>query len=303
MTWGPNGGGYDVSQRPFEFPSCISSPARLSSKGVVAVHAMSTKRTRSDSDSVSDEGDDDAVGGTPTGTGDEQQPPPSGPAATPDGAVRQYGNATLGPTLRSAGLGQTSRCFLCTFTDAALAEGSMFPGAIGPLKRVTLYWNENVDTMDVVALSEDCLKLLRDNLKQFVLTPLSIVDDTDRISTGESAGVCTGSDHPNSAPGGGSSEAEDEVTRHMTLADVTPECIRTHFTVCATTPAARLSSLKQSCRHLAQLASALAGAMYVKDAKTGRAHPDLPKAALLLKVIAAQRGTTKDISVLEGKIK
>jgi hypothetical protein len=79
---------------------------------------------------------------TGDGAGDGETP---ASVPTPDDEARHYGNATLGPTLRSAGLGQTSRCFLCTFTDAMLAEGSMFADACGPLERVARYWNENVD--------------------------------------------------------------------------------------------------------------------------------------------------------------
>ena len=242
---------------------------------------MSAKRTRS--------GSSEEDGDASTGDG---HPPPSGHA--PDEAPREYGDGTLGPTLRSAGLGQSTRCFLCTFTDAALADGSMFAEACGPLERVGRYWSEHVETMDAHALSEDCLKLLRKYLAQYDLTTLNV--DSDRMSTGESAGGGE-EGRPSTAP----SSDQREVTRRMTLDDVTPACILTHFTVCATTRAARLSTLKMSFRHVAQLEAACAGSMYSKCSKTGRPRPDPAMSALLLKANSALLKTNQLICGIEGK--
>jgi hypothetical protein len=278
---------------------------------------MSAKRTRS-SGSSEEDGADSGGGGRPWGAGSlrdpggastgDGHPLPSGHA--PDEAPRGYGDATLGPTLRSAGLGQSNRCFLCTFTDAALADGSMFADACGPLERVSRYWNEHVESMDTHALSEDCLKLLRKYLSQYDLTTLNV--DSDRMSTGESAGggegrpsTAGGFQPPNPGVRGPSAPApssdQQEVTRRMTLDDVTPACILTHFTVCATTRAARLSTLKMSFRHVAQLEAACAGSMYSKCAKTGRPRPDPAMSALLLKANAALLKTNQLICGIEGK--
>lgn len=228
------------------------------------------------------------TGGASTGSDGDGQAPASVP--TPGDGARNYGNATLGPTLRSAGLGQISRCFLCTFTDAMLADGSMFADACGPLERVARFWNENADTMDMQVLSEECLNLLREQLKHYVTTPLNI--DADRISTGESAGL---------GGLGGEVPAGTEVARQMTLADVTPQCIKHHFTMCVTTRSARLTTLRMSFRHIAQLEAACAGSMYSKCAKTGRPKPDPAVSALLLKANTALLRTSQLISGIEGK--
>ena len=255
---------------------------------------MSAKRTRSGSSE--EDGDDSGGGGkaapNPWGAGSlcdpggastgDGHPPQSDPA--PDASPYSRGAATLGPTLRSAGLGQSTRCFLCTFTDAALADGSLFADACGPLERVSRYWNEHVETMEAHALSEDCLKLLRKYLSHYNLTTLDV--DSDRMSTGESAGRGPTDPEPRGT-GAESPRDQREVTRRMTLDDVTPACILTHFTVCATTRAARLSTLKMSFRHVAQLEAACAGSMYSKCSKTGRPHPDPAMSALLLKANAA----------------
>ena len=87
----------------------------------------------------------------------------------------------------------------------------------------------------------------------------------------------------------------------MTLDDVTPACILTHFTVCATTRAARLSTLKMSFRHVAQLEAACAGSMYSKCSKTGRPRPDPAMSALLLKANSALLKTNQLICGIEGK--
>jgi hypothetical protein len=87
---------------------------------------------------------------------------------------------------------------LCTFTDAALADGSMFADACGPLERVSRYWNEHVESMDTHALSEDCLKLLRKYLSQYDLTTLNV--DSDRMSTGESSPRTPGFGGPRPPP-------------------------------------------------------------------------------------------------------
>jgi hypothetical protein len=67
-----------------------------------------------------------------------------------------------------------------------------------------------------------------------VTTPLTV--DADRLSTGESAGL-GGAGVEGPADGG-------KVARHMTLNDVTAECIRRHFTLCITTRSARMAALK-----------------------------------------------------------
>jgi hypothetical protein len=167
----------------------------------------------------------------------------------------------------------------------------MFADACGPLERVARYWNANVETMDVRALSEDCLKLLRKYLKHYAITSLSV--DADRLSTGESGQT--------GCPGGEQQPEADEVARQMTLEDVTPECVLNHFTLCVTTRAARLSTLKMSFRHIAQLEAACAGSMYAKCAKTGRPRPDQAMSALILKANAALLRTSQIISGIEGK--
>jgi hypothetical protein len=75
-------------------------------------------------------------------------------------ASRGHLNATLGPTLHSAGLGRLKQCFLCCHTDAKLADGSIFAEEFGPVERVTRLWRENVDSMDADLLANECHTLL-----------------------------------------------------------------------------------------------------------------------------------------------
>jgi hypothetical protein len=93
------------------------------------------KRTRGDSASGSDSGSE---GADETSSGDRIAPSTEPPAS------REHHNATLGPTLRSAGLGKATKCFLCAYTDEKLAEGSIFGDTHGPIERVTRLWQVRV---------------------------------------------------------------------------------------------------------------------------------------------------------------
>jgi hypothetical protein len=188
---------------------------------------------------------------------------------------RDHLNITLGPTLRSAGLGKARACFLCTFTDGKLAEGSIFADEFGPVERVTRLWRENVDNMDADLLANDCHTLLMQLVSAYA-TPSSeagLVDDDNDGATGAAA-----------AFGG-----------------ITADDIKHHYTVCMTTREARLTALKASFRHVAQLESACAHSMYTACKKTGRPRPDPAMSALLLKANAALIKTNQLIGACEGK--
>lgn len=168
-------------------------------------------------------------------------------------------------TLYSIGLGKSTKCFLCVYTDEKLAEGSMFLDATrGPLEEVKRLWRHGADAMDVDALAQECCDLLHKRL-----AAISI----DDISEGDKS------------PG---------------IADVTPEAIKRHFLVCETTREARLDALKSSFRNVAQLEQACAKSMYTECAKTGKPRPDAKMAELLLKANAAMMKTNVNISVLEA---
>jgi hypothetical protein len=83
--------------------------------------------------------------------------------------------------------------------------------------------------------------------------------------------------------------------------DVTPSDIKRHFTLCMTTREARLTALKASFRHVAQLETACAQGMYTACAKTGRPRPDLTMSGLLLKANAALLRTNQLICAAEVK--
>jgi len=201
-----------------------------------------------------------------------------GDAGHTDGptASRDHLNITLGPTLRSAGLGRLKQCFLCSHTDAKLAEGSIFADEFGPVERVTRLWRENVDKMDADLLANDCHTLLMQLVSAYA--PLTSEaglgdDDNDGAATGAAAAY-----------------------GHVTADD-----IKHHFTVCMTSREARLTALKASFRHIAQLESACAQSMYTVCKKTGRPRPDPAVSALLLKANSALLKTNQLISASEGK--
>jgi hypothetical protein len=191
-------------------------------------------------------------------------------------ASRDHLNVTLGPTLHSAGLGRLKQCFLCSHTDAKLAEGSIFADEFGPIERVTRLWREHVDTMDVDLLANDCHALLMQLVSAYAPPPSEAglgEDDNDGAATGAAAAY-----------------------RQVTAAD-----IKHHYTVCMTTREARLTALKASFRHVAQLESACAASMYTACKKTGRPRPDPAMSALLLKANAALLKTNQLIGACEGK--
>lgn len=200
--------------------------------------------------------------------------PDAGQTNGPTGS-RDHLNITLGPTLRSAGLGRARACFLCTFTDGKLSEGSIFADEFGPVERVTRLWRENVDNMDVDLLANDCHTLLVQLVSAYAPPPLgaSLGDEDDGAATGTAAAYGL----------------------------ITADDVKHHFTVCMTTREARLTALKSSFRHLAQLESACAQCMYTACKKTGRPKPDQAVAALLLKANSALLKTNQLISASEGK--
>jgi hypothetical protein len=82
---------------------------------------------------------------------------------------------------------------------------------------------------------------------------------------------------------------------------ITADDIKHHYTVCMTTREARLTALKASFRHVAQLESACAASMYTACKKTGRPRPDPAMSALLLKANAALLKTNQLIGACEGR--
>jgi hypothetical protein len=179
---------------------------------------------------------------------------------------REHHDATLGLTLRSAGLGKASTCFLCAYTDEKLAEGSIFGDTHGPIGRVTRLWQvrglrslrnpalayhfqecslthptpvgvwgetpqAHADTMDGDLLAADCHKLLMQLVSAYAPPPPT-----------ELTSAAVGDTH-----GSGGAASFD---------DVTPSDIKRHFTVCMTTHEARMTTLKASFRHVAQLGTA-----------------------------------------------
>jgi hypothetical protein len=190
-------------------------------------------------------------------------------------ASRDHPNITLGPTLRSSGLGRLKQCFLCSHTDAKLAEGSIFAEEFGPVERVTRLWRENVDSMDADLLANECHALLMQLVSAYapLTSETGLGDDDNDGVTGAAA-----------AFGG-----------------ITADDIKHHYTVCMTTRDARLTALKASFRHVAQLESACAHSMYTACKKTGRPRPDPAMSALLLKANAALLKTNQLIGACEGK--
>ena len=190
--------------------------------------------------------------------------------------------ATLDKTLLSAGLGKEQQCFLCSFTDQRLTDGSMFVGedGQGPVEQVTRYWNANAQNVDVDRLSRDCHALLLRILSEFA--PLDSLGET-QPDEGGGAGTATNPAHRSALEG------------------VTPEAIKRHFVLCMTTGNARLNALRASFRHVAQLEHACANSMYTKCKKTGKAKPDLAMSALLLKANTALLKTNQLINAAEGR--
>jgi len=180
----------------------------------------------------------DSAGGSDSGSegADETSGDRIAPSTEPP-ASREHHNATLGPTLRSAGLGKASKCFLCAYTDEKLAEGSIFGDSHGPIERVTRLWQAHADSMDADLLAADCHKLLVQLVSAYAPPLLT-----------EPASAAIGDTH-----GSGGVEAFE---------DVTPGDIKRHFSVCMVTDDARLTAMKASFRHLVQLEVACAqGAM------------------------------------------
>ena len=185
------------------------------------------------------------------------------------GRTSSRDHVILDATLHSAGLGKGLKCFLCTFTDEKLADGSMFIDASrGPVEEVKRLWRHGADTMDINALARECCDLLHKRL--------------DAISLKDAGGD------------------ESETDRRPRIEDITPEAIKRHFLICETTREARLDALKCSFRHVAQLEHACAKSMYTEDAKTRKARPDPKMAELLLKANSAMMKTNANISLLEA---
>jgi hypothetical protein len=196
------------------------------------------KRTR-DSASGSESGSE----GADETSGDRIAPSTEPPAS------REHLNATLGPTLRSAGLGKASKCFLCAYTDEKLAEGSIFGDSHGPIERVTRLWQAHADSMDADLLAADCHKLLVQLVSAYAPPQLT-----------EPASAAIGDTH-----GSGGVETFEEVT---------PSDIKRHFTLCMTTREARLTALKASFRHLAQLEMACAQGAWARPRVSSGAASD-----------------------------
>jgi hypothetical protein len=190
-------------------------------------------------------------------------------------ASRGHLNATLGPTLHSAGLGRLKQCFLCSHTDAKLADGSIFAEEFGPVERVTRLWRENVDKMDADLLANDCHTLLMQLVSAYA--------------------------PPSSEAGLGGDDNDGATGAAAAFGGITADDIKHHYTVCMTTREARLTALKASFRHVAQLESACAHSMYMACKKTGRPRPDPAMSALLLKANAALLKTNQLIGACEGK--
>lgn len=211
------------------------------------------KRSHEDSGGAEEDEEDSAGRGDPT-------------------ATREHLNDALEQTLRSAQLGKGRRCFLCTYTDGSLADGTMFASDSGPIDQVSKLWRHNVDTTDADTLARDCCELLKRLVSEYAPDPAS----------GEANG------------------GESDGARPVCLDDITPDAVKHHFCVCETTKLARLDALKGSFRHVAQLELACARGMYTECAKTGRPRPDAGMAALLLKANAAMLKTNSIINALEG---
>ncbi len=179
----------------------------------------------------------DSASGSDADSGSEGADETSGdriaPSTEEPPVSREHHNATLGPTLRSAGLGKASKCFLCAYTDEKLAEGSIFSDTHGPIERVTRLWQAHADTMDADLLAADCHKLLLQLVSAYAPPPLT-----------EPASAAIGDTH-----GSGGVGAFEEVT---------PGDVKRHFTVCMVTDGARLTAMKASFRHLVQLEVACA---------------------------------------------